>query len=377
MKILKRPYLLVTVSWLPLLLFGEETATINQDRVNVRGQPSLFAEVVTQLKRGDEVKVIEEVTLEKPKAGEPKTWAKIQMPSNTPLWVFKDYVDPSNKVVKVKRLNLRAGPGENYSAVGRLQKGDEIKEIRVTEDWIEIEPPPGAFAYIATGYRKKSEASPAPPAAASPSPVEPKPVADAPPAKTLEATLAPANEAKVLAAAPAAATAPEKVEPAPAPVEEAKKPAADPAPAPVQDLAKTDTPAKSEASNPPATTAPATTVPPPLAAKPASAVPAADPSPLPAVASPAPPKATEERPLRRIVRREGIVRSTVSLQAPTYYELISPETRRTINYLHGEKGGVKIKDFRGQTVVVTGEEGIDPRWPTTPVIEIETIEPAR
>ena len=33
-----------------------------------------------------------------------------------------------------------------------------------------------------------------------------------------------------------------------------------------------------------------------------------------------------------------------------------------------------LKDYRGQRIVVTGEEVLDERWPNTPVIEIEKIE---
>jgi hypothetical protein len=79
-------------------------------------------------------------------------------------------------------------------------------------------------------------------------------------------------------------------------------------------------------------------------------------------------------PPKRVVHREGIVRSTVSIQAPSYFELISAETRKTINYLHTTNPELKLKDFRGRNVVVSGEEGIDPRWRNTPVIEIQTIE---
>jgi hypothetical protein len=85
-------------------------------------------------------------------------------------------------------------------------------------------------------------------------------------------------------------------------------------------------------------------------------------------------KPEEPPPLRRIVRREGLVRSTLSIQAPTYYELLNPQNRKTINYLHTDSMGTHLKDYRGRRIVVTGEEGIDPRWPKTPVIEVETIE---
>ena len=74
------------------------------------------------------------------------------------------------------------------------------------------------------------------------------------------------------------------------------------------------------------------------------------------------------------MRREGVVRGTKSIQAPTYFELVSPETRKTINYLYSDDPGLKLKDFKGKKIVVTGEEGIDPRWPQTPLIEVQTLD---
>jgi hypothetical protein len=74
-----------------------------------------------------------------------------------------------------------------------------------------------------------------------------------------------------------------------------------------------------------------------------------------------------------VVTRQGIVRSTTSIQAPSYYELINAETRKTVNYLHSTSTNVLIKNFRGQPVVVIGEEILDKRWPNTPVLETESI----
>ena len=333
--------------WLALILIGllgievsaEETATVNQKRINVRGQASLYSEVVTQLQKGETVTILEEITVEKPKPDEPAKWAKIKMPANTPVLVFVPYLDLATKTISVSRLNVRAGPGENFSILGRLEKGTAVKEIRTVDDWMEIETPANAYAFVASGYLDKTDSKPAATAAAQPekkpAPAEaaaPPPVTEppppAPPPPTVEAVKTEAPPAPVVDTKPADAV--------PVPEAQPKKEAVPGAPP------KTETP------------------------------PAAEAKPLPEVAPPVPPK---EEPLpRRLVRREGIVRSTVSIQAPTYYELVSPETRKTINYLHAEKSGLKLKPLKGKRIIVTGEEGVDPRWPNTPVIEIETLE---
>ncbi|MBI4327468.1 MAG: SH3 domain-containing protein [Chloroflexi bacterium] len=322
--------------WLALIILGllgsevsaEETATVNQKRINVRGQASLYSEVVTQLQKGETVTILEEITVEKPKPDEPAKWAKIKMPANTPVWVFVPYLDLAAKTVSVSRLNVRAGPGENYSILGRLEKGAAVKEIRTVDDWMEIETPANAYAFVASAFLDKTALTPTATAAAQPVKKPAPAEAAAPPPPVVEAV---------------------KTEPAPAPVVDAKPAEAATTPEPQ--------PKKEEAPAAPAKT---------------EAPPAAEAKPLPEVAPPVPAK---EEPLpRRLVRREGIVRSTVSIQAPTYYELVSPETRKTINYLHAEKSGLKLKPYRGKRIIVTGEEGIDQRWPQTPVIEIETLE---
>ncbi len=327
--------------WLALIILGllgsevsaEETATVNQKRINVRGQASLYSEVVTQLQKGETVTILEEITVEKPKPDEPARWAKIKMPANTPVWVFVPYLDLATKTVSVNRLNVRAGPGENYSILGRLEKGAAVKEIRTVDDWMEIETPAQAYAYVASEFLDKTESKPAATATAQPE-IKPAPAEPAAPPPTSEPP--PTVEAV-------------KTEPPPAPVVDTKpvEAALTPEPQPRKEAAP-GAPAKVEA------------------------LPAAEAKPLPEVAPPVP---SQEEPLpRRLVRREGIVRSTVSIQAPTYYELVSPETRKTINYLHAEKSGLKLKPYKGKRILVTGEEGIDQRWPNTPVIEIETLE---
>jgi uncharacterized protein YgiM (DUF1202 family) len=84
--------------------------------------------------------------------------------------------------------------------------------------------------------------------------------------------------------------------------------------------------------------------------------------------------AVEEPPPPRIVQREGIVRGTFSIQAPTRFELISPDNQRTINYLHTTSPNLDLSRYKGLHIIVTGEEGLDERWKNTPVITIQRIQ---
>ncbi len=164
----------------PRTVRAEEIATVKQDQVNVRGLASFRGEVITKLRKGEKITVLEEITVEKPKAGEPTRWYRIQLPTNTPVWVNALFI--TNQTVLPKKLNVRAGPGEQFSVVAVLEKGATVKEIRKMEDWLEIEAPASAFAFVAADLLVKQTPPPvettakpvAPPVVAEK--VEPEPV---------------------------------------------------------------------------------------------------------------------------------------------------------------------------------------------------------
>ena len=57
-------------------------------------------------------------------------WAAIKLPGDAHVWIYTGFLN--GHTVKVAKLNLRAGPGENFSVLGRLEKDAEVKEIRFT-----------------------------------------------------------------------------------------------------------------------------------------------------------------------------------------------------------------------------------------------------
>lgn len=127
---------------------AEITARVNTDRVNARGRASIFSEVVAQLRQGDRVTVLEVIRPANPRPGEPSEWVKIRLPANALVWVNAAHVDVVKNVVTANRLNVRAGPGQNYSIVGSLNQGDPIRKVRSLDDWFEIEAPPNSWAFV-------------------------------------------------------------------------------------------------------------------------------------------------------------------------------------------------------------------------------------
>lgn len=335
---------------------GQETAVVDASKVNVRGKPTLKSEVVTQLVRGDKVVILEEIPDTDAKKNEPSTWARIKLPENTPVWVFAPFIKEGE--VSVSRLNLRAGPGENYSVVGRVEKGDKIKPIRTVESWIEIEAPDDAYAFIALNLLDVDEGS----SAATPETSAPATVESAPAVTKAPGPAKPAATPAEVAATPAPAT-----------------PAGSNVPEPAAGTSAVPAPATTPTARPePETSAPAATAETAAPETPevAATAPQAPAQQLPSVAEPLASEEIEREAPKRVVRREGLVRPTRSIQAPTPFELIHPETKMAMNYLYGADIGVNLGEFRDMKVVVTGQEGIDPRWPNTPVLQLESIDTA-
>ena len=82
----------------------------------------------------------------------------------------------------------------------------------------------------------------------------------------------------------------------------------------------------------------------------------------------------EAPPQPRIVEHEGVVRGTFSIQAPSKFQLVSPETKQPIDYLYTTSTNLDLSRYKGMHIIVTGEEALDPRWKNTPVITIQKIE---
>jgi uncharacterized protein YgiM (DUF1202 family) len=272
-------------------------AEVVASNVNVRGQARLKSEVVTRVTKGAQVMVIEEIVHNNSGPEEPSAWAKILLPPSAHVWANAAFIDSTNQSVKATKLNLRSGPGENYSVLGQLGRGDSVKQIDTKGNWIEIEPPTNAYAFMAAQYLKQE--TPAVPATA------PETVA----------SVAPVNEP------PTVATPPTET--------------------PV-------TPAPGEAANATNAAAPAA---------PTNA-----------------PAATEEPPKPRIVEREGIVRGMTSIQAPSGFELISPDNGKAIDYLYSTSPDLDLRRYKGLRIIVSGEEGLDERWRNTPVLTIQKIQ---
>ncbi len=306
--------------------------TIVGDHVNVRGKATLASEVVTRVQKGEKVTILEELTPQKLKADEPPRWFRIALPLNTPVWVHSGFLDETGKTT-LQRLNLRADAGENFSILGRIEKGTSVKEFRRKEEWVEIEAPAGAYAFVAADLVEFVGGMVAKPLVAGNAPAIPPGVVT-----PVEKPAEPEIEVVAVQELP-----PVVQLPASAPVAAATIPPS----AVAEDSSKT----------PPSTAA--VTAPRGVGLQPITGA-----SPI------------EGRLTRRIVTREGLVSGTFfnSIQAPTFFGLRTARDGRLINYLHAGKRDIKLESYKGRKVLVTGEEFMDRRWVSTPVLEVESVD---
>ncbi|MDB6125367.1 MAG: type 3 domain protein [Pedosphaera sp.] len=153
----------------------------------------------------------------------------------------------------------------------------------------------------------------------------------------------------------------------------------EPAPAgqPVQIAATTPPPAPAPVTPTPAPVESTPPIAPPTTEAPVAPPTVPAPTELPIVSAPnsaplLPP--VEQPPVKRTVDREGLVTGTVSIQAPSYYQLKSLDNGNVIDYLHSDSTSLVLKKYKGKKVLVSGEEGLDERWPNTPVLTIQKIQ---
>ena len=301
------------------LVAGPATVNVRSGSVNVRGQAKLNSEVITRVTNGEQVTVIEEIHLKNTGPEEPSAWAKIVLPEKAHVWVHSSFIDPVAKTVTPRKLNMRGGPGENYSILGTLSRGDTITEINTKGNWIEIEPPTNAYAFMAAQYLAQEPEAPETPTVASTE--ETPELTNAVPAEPVPAPTSLAEEPQVASNA--------------------------------TEMAAVTEPAANAITN----------------EAPSSAT-----NEMMTAAAEVPDVAEEEPPPPRIVEREGIVRETYSIQAPTEYALVSPDNHRPIDYLYSTTTNLDLSRYKGLHVIVTGPEGLDERWKNTPVITIQRIQ---
>ncbi|MBP7274877.1 MAG: SH3 domain-containing protein [Kiritimatiellae bacterium] len=147
------------------LCSAAEIAVVRGDRVNLRAQPVSTSEVLGQVNTGTQL-LVRSVR---------DGWMEVAIPEALDVYAHKDFIQDG--VVTASPLNLRAGPGINYSRVGSIPKGTRVAARGALGEWIRLAPPESASAWVSVDWVTFEQPKPVPPP-----PEEPAFVPTAPPA---------------------------------------------------------------------------------------------------------------------------------------------------------------------------------------------------
>jgi uncharacterized protein YgiM (DUF1202 family) len=167
----------------PALAVGNH-GVVKGTRSNVRTRPSLAAEAVIQLNKGDAVTIVEHKMVSG--TGKDMEWLRIQLPAQAKCFVNAQLV--SDGVVKADSVYVRHGPSTNHRDVGKLVKGDHVEVVKTESGWLQIKPTPQCTGWIAAELVEITPAPAIPEVTPTPAPVitEPPTTTTATPATTIK-----------------------------------------------------------------------------------------------------------------------------------------------------------------------------------------------
>ncbi len=113
---------------------------ITGNRVSIRLSPSIKGELLDRAMLGDHFSSVTESN----------GWQGISAPDFISAWVHSDYV--SNNIVLPKKLNVRIGPNKNYGVLAILSEGQEVNQIEIFNEWIKINPPSNSVVWISKDF---------------------------------------------------------------------------------------------------------------------------------------------------------------------------------------------------------------------------------
>lgn len=118
---------------------------ISGEGVNVRAGQSANFERVCQLEKGDDVIVVDKQF----------SWYKIHLPDKASSYIHKQYVQYLGQKtggITADKVNIRAGAGIHFTALGQLNKGETVILEEELEEWYRIRPVPGSYGWVTGEY---------------------------------------------------------------------------------------------------------------------------------------------------------------------------------------------------------------------------------
>ena len=175
---------------------GSNIRIVKGDHVNLRARPLHNAEIITQLKKGDEVRLLE--TKSVGEGSKTQEWSRVTLPGTAKCYVLSKLLTDGK--ASADAINVRCGPGTSFKEVGKLAKGEKVVVVKAAGEWTQIKPTEKCTGWVASAFLEAAPAAVAPPIAP---PVVAPEIVPAPPVVSNFAPAAPALPPVVVPPPPA------------------------------------------------------------------------------------------------------------------------------------------------------------------------------
>jgi uncharacterized protein YgiM (DUF1202 family) len=138
--------------------------TVVGDRVNLRNEPTLESDVISQASYGDIYSVVSTTDL----------WVEILPPDSVNVWAYGPLLF-EDREVRAPEMNVRAGPGTQFPRLGEMVRGTPVTVLESLGEWRRIETPETVTLWISRDFVQlppsiEQPARPAPTATPAPVP---------------------------------------------------------------------------------------------------------------------------------------------------------------------------------------------------------------
>ncbi len=120
-------------------------AEVTADNVHIRSGQSENFESLLKVNKKDELVVRDKSY----------SWYKIELPPQSKSYISGEFVliaKEGKGIIVANRLNIRSGPGDQYTVLGQLNEGEEVDIIDQKDEWIQIKPVKNTYGWINEKY---------------------------------------------------------------------------------------------------------------------------------------------------------------------------------------------------------------------------------
>ncbi len=119
--------------------YAAEYASVSKDGVNIRSGPDTSDEIYWEVFKDFPLKILERKN----------KWAKTQDFEGDTGWIYEPLLNKKKTVIiKVKKANIRVGPGQNYEIVASALYGVVFAPGKTDGEWLQITHSDGTKGWV-------------------------------------------------------------------------------------------------------------------------------------------------------------------------------------------------------------------------------------